>query len=287
MNDEIVHFRVTVPIREVYSKDMNVVEATCSIWKKGVPQSEYSNQLSQVTVSIYRLDESSVLKRRKHHKNMVNETTLNKQLIETRNVSVVGNEWVVFNVTSTVETWVLNPSEDTAIIIKCPDCEAAGVHFQTGGDEKVPVLDVKTHIAARRRIKRSRYFRRGPNTRRRGRKTRKPCQDGNKRGRRSSKCCQRKSMKVKFSDLKEFDFIMAPSEFDAYYCSGKCPAKYKVANAHAKFQSLLNMRNKREVPKPCCAPTELQSLDIVIRNEEGKVEIKVWNDMIVTECGCS
>ena len=206
--------------------------------------------------------------------------------IETKNISIKGSEWLTFNLTSAVRYWVTSSTSDSGILIKCPECATAGVSFQTGGKARVPVLDVKTHLVALKRIKRSRNFHKATKARWRGRRGRKTCHDITSRGKKSSRCCRR-SMKVKFNELPRFDFIVAPTEFDAFYCSGQCPARFNPANEHALLQSLLNIRKREEIPRPCCAPKELSSLVIMHYNDDGRLVSTSWNDVIVTECGCS
>ncbi|VVC40982.1 Transforming growth factor-beta, C-terminal,Cystine-knot cytokine,Transforming growth factor [Cinara cedri] len=142
----------------------------------------------------------------------------------------------------------------------------------------------------------------------------------------TNKCC-REQMRVVFADIPGFDFIIEPKWFDAGLCRGRCPAKYNPATRHAFIQSLLNNnrgvadspRNRRQrrrvrhggekesreatgvvspwipsiprpsPPKPCCAPSMLDKLEIMHVDEVNpkKLTVTRWKEMVVVECACS
>ncbi|XP_014213705.1 bone morphogenetic protein 2 [Copidosoma floridanum] len=104
----------------------------------------------------------------------------------------------------------------------------------------------------------------------------------------SKKCC-RHHMHVKFTDIEGFDFIIQPRSFDAGFCRGRCPPRYNPATHHAILQSLMWKENRTRVPRPCCAPSKLEDIDILYFDEEDPTKLKVsnWKDMKVLECACS
>ncbi|XP_068206697.1 protein dbl-1 [Palaemon carinicauda] len=276
LDGQIVHFHVAVPVRRVYSHDLDVKQATCRLWKTGGPVPEEPGH-DTITVSVFKMDDGGRRRRRRKQ---------DPVLIQSLNVSVTGDEWLSVDVTEAVKEWVNSPKGEAGVLVQCPDCPAAGVAIHTGASSSntsyVPTLDVQTQVAAGRRVKRSKELTRATKAkwRRRG-----DCR--NKRsGNRRSRCCRR-SMKVRFKDLPSFDFVTSPEEFDAYYCSGRCPARFNPANEHALLQSLLKMQRREEIPRPCCAPTALQGLHILHVNEHGKLTTTYWSDVIVTECGCA
>lgn len=110
---------------------------------------------------------------------------------------------------------------------------------------------------------------------------------------RAKRCC-RQSMMVRLPDLQGFEFIMQPQEFDAFYCAGRCPARYLPRNDHSLLQSLLHMKSRRDpaakgVKKPCCSPSKFESLDILHLDELDNTRLKVtnWKNIIVGECACA
>lgn len=112
---------------------------------------------------------------------------------------------------------------------------------------------------------------------------RSKCKSDNNR-----KCC-RHEMMVTFKELKGFEFIVHPKGFDAGYCKGRCPPHYNPANHHAILQSLMWKKNRKRVPKPCCAPSKLEELMILYYDENDSTKLKIshWKNMQVLECACS
>lgn len=104
----------------------------------------------------------------------------------------------------------------------------------------------------------------------------------------NKKCC-RHEMTVIFKDLKGFEFIVQPKNFDAGYCKGRCPPRYNPAHHHALLQSLIWKEDKRKAPRPCCAPSKLDELEILYFDENDPTKLKVssWKNMKVLECACS
>ncbi|KAK8750255.1 hypothetical protein OTU49_017521 [Cherax quadricarinatus] len=275
---QVVHFHVAVPVRRVYHHAHDVKLATCRLWKTGGP-APHDPSHDTVTVTLYQMN--SLNRRRRRRKQ-------DPVLIQSLNVSVTGDEWLTVDVTDTVRDWLETPREDAGVLVQCPDCGAAGVTIHTGASTSntsyVPTLDVQTQVPAGRRVKRSPELKRATKAkwRRNG-----DCRDMNPSERhRRSRCCRR-SMKVRFKDLPDFDFVESPDIFDAFYCSGRCPPRYNPANEHALLQSLLKMKHKKKIPRPCCAPTALKGLHILHFNDQGKLTTTYWDDMIVTECGCA
>lgn len=280
MDGQVVHFHVAVPVRRVYHHDHDVKQATCRLWKTGATP-EPQESAPTVAVSLYQLTPQGRRRRRKKQQPR-------PVLLQTLNVSVAGDEWVTADVTTAVREWVRTPREDAGVLVRCPDCAAAGVTIHTGATTTntthVPTLDVVTELPAGRRVKRSPQLSRV--TRAKWRK-RGDCRDMNVPGRRRRSNCCRRSMKVRFKDLPDFEFIESPDEFDAFYCSGRCPPRYNPANEHALLQSLLKLQHKKKIPRPCCAPTALRGLHILHLTKEGRITTTYWDDMIVTECGCA
>lgn len=108
------------------------------------------------------------------------------------------------------------------------------------------------------------------------------------KGDNNKKCC-RHELTVMFKDLKGFEFIVYPKDFDAGYCKGRCPPRYNPAHHHALLQSLLWKEDRKRVPKPCCAPSKLEQLTIVYFDENDTTQLKVsyWKNIQVLECACS
>lgn len=105
------------------------------------------------------------------------------------------------------------------------------------------------------------------------------CRKGPNHGR----CC-RHSMEVTFKDVPGFEFILQPYKFNAGFCKGRCPPRYRPASQHALLQSLVY-----RAPRPCCAPHELADIEVLHLDETDPSALKVstWKGMQVQRCACS
>ena len=112
-----------------------------------------------------------------------------------------------------------------------------------------------------------------------------------------NKCC-RDNMVVNLRELEGFNFILEPTEFNAYMCRGRCPARYRPMTDHSLLQSLMHIKNQQDdavefgsnkVKRPCCVPSKLSSLPILHLDEKNPSKLKVttWKSVIVTECACA
>ncbi|CAG9857326.1 unnamed protein product [Phyllotreta striolata] len=101
--------------------------------------------------------------------------------------------------------------------------------------------------------------------------------------------CNRHQMYVDFQEVGWSDWIVAPPGYDAFYCRGECDfplAAHLNTTNHAIVQTLMNSVNPQKVPKACCVPTHLNPISMLYLDEEGKVVLKNYKDMVVVGCGC-
>lgn len=207
-------------------------------------------------------------------------------LLDTRTVSLTeidpSSRWIEFDVSQAVENWK-SGSSNLGLDIHCVGCDGMGVHIvhdtstYFDSPELSPVLNVIGKI--QHREKRSRQHRHYlQNTKHRARKT--DCE--------GQKCC-RHTMDVVFKELKGYEFIIQPKNFDAGYCKGKCPPRYKPANQHALLQSLIWKQDKTKAARPCCAPSKLMELEVlhVDEKDHSKLKVSTWSNIGVVECACS
>ena len=107
-------------------------------------------------------------------------------------------------------------------------------------------------------------------------------------------------MVVNLRKIAGFDFILQPIEFNAWQCRGGCPPRFNPAHDHSLLQSLMHVRaveearvrssrGRPDVRRPCCAPSRLESLDILHLDDTdaGKLKITRWRNIVVGECACS
>ncbi|XP_039273811.2 uncharacterized protein LOC120347787 isoform X1 [Styela clava] len=149
-----------------------------------------------------------------------------------------------------------------------------------------------------------------------GRKRRRnqKCNDGKKKGKRGCKKsskgrkkqkkvplhpsaverdedCGRKSMNVDFASIGWSDWIISPTTFEAYYCSGRCEisnmqvGKKTGTTNHAIVQAIARLAGAT-VPEPCCAPDKLMPLSVLFFDENSNVVLRVYTNMSVETCAC-
>ncbi|KAM6163792.1 bone morphogenetic protein 2 [Rhynchocyon petersi] len=109
-----------------------------------------------------------------------------------------------------------------------------------------------------------------------------------KQRKRLKSSCKRHPLYVDFSDVGWNDWIVAPPGYHAFYCHGDCPfplADHLNSTNHAIVQTLVNSVNSK-VPKACCVPTELSAISMLYLDENEKVVLKNYQDMVVEGCGC-
>ncbi|KAK6639874.1 hypothetical protein RUM43_008149 [Polyplax serrata] len=100
--------------------------------------------------------------------------------------------------------------------------------------------------------------------------------------------CVRHPWEVDLGKLKGYEYIVQPRKFDAGLCAGRCTGQWNLATQHSNLQYLFSNIDKT-IPKPCCAPSKMESLEILYPDEDNpkKLKVSVWNDTKIVECACS
>uniref|UniRef100_A0A8D0GVQ1 Bone morphotic protein 2 n=1 Tax=Sphenodon punctatus TaxID=8508 RepID=A0A8D0GVQ1_SPHPU len=109
-----------------------------------------------------------------------------------------------------------------------------------------------------------------------------------KQRKRHKSSCKRHPLYVDFNDVGWNDWIVAPPGYSSFYCHGECPfplADHLNSTNHAIVQTLVNSVNSK-IPKACCVPTELSAISMLYLDENEKVVLKNYQDMVVEGCGC-
>lgn len=100
--------------------------------------------------------------------------------------------------------------------------------------------------------------------------------------------CRRHPLYVDFKDVGWNKWIVAPSGYDAFFCLGECRfplADHMNSSSHAMVQTLVNSVNGA-VPRACCVPTGLSPIALLYLDQEERVVLKNYQDMVVEGCGC-
>lgn len=101
-----------------------------------------------------------------------------------------------------------------------------------------------------------------------------------------TRCC-RYPLTISFRDIGWSNWIVQPESYEAYYCSGTCPAGYRVANMFASIKAILTSINQNTVLALACTATRLSPLNIAHYNNEGRLVVSVLENMFPAECMCA
>lgn len=96
-------------------------------------------------------------------------------------------------------------------------------------------------------------------------------------------CC-RYNMVVNFTEF-QWDFIIAPKTYNAYFCAGECTYLSMQKDTHTHIVMLANTLKDRKIG-PCCGPRALGSIAMLYFNDNGNVVFVVLPRMVVQRCGC-
>ncbi|MCP9265391.1 Bone morphogenetic protein 3B [Dirofilaria immitis] len=92
--------------------------------------------------------------------------------------------------------------------------------------------------------------------------------------------CRIEKLNVRFRDIGWEHWIIAPTSFEAHYCSVN-------PSNHAIVQSIIHRLGLNPyVPDVCCAPDKMDSLTLLYYDEMDNVVLKNYPRMIVNSCAC-
>lgn len=99
--------------------------------------------------------------------------------------------------------------------------------------------------------------------------------------------CTKRDLSINFEDLGWSQWIVFPHTYNAFMCEGRCPTPvgwtFDPTN-HSILQSLARLKNKN-IPRPCCAPTQLDSISMMYY-ENDELVVRHHKEMKVDSCGC-
>ncbi|XP_028578038.1 bone morphogenetic protein 2 [Podarcis muralis] len=206
------------------------------------------------------------------------------RLLDTRLVHRNASKWETFDVTPAIMRWIAHGQPNHGFVVE------------------VAHLDPRESTASKRHVRISRSLHQDDASWSRIRPLlvtfghdgkghplhkREKRQAKRKHNKRKSNC-KRHDLYVDFNDVGWNDWIVAPPGYSAFYCHGDCPfplADHLNSTNHAIVQTLVNSVNPK-IPKACCVPTELSPISMLYLDENEKVVLKNYQDMVVEGCGC-
>ncbi|CAI9615800.1 unnamed protein product [Staurois parvus] len=231
------------------------------------------------------------------------------QLLKLDSQIITGAEsgWLTFDITASSNDWVDNPQDNLGLQMrietmdrKSVKAQSVGLVDKSGPQEKQPfmVAFFKTATIHLRSV-RSANSKHTHQDKKVVKEHNLPLANitenfmsssGSNSGHRFLKqACKKHELYVSFRDLGWQDWIIAPEGYAAYYCEGECAFplnSYMNATNHAIVQTLVHFINPETVPKPSCAPTELQGISVLYFDDNSNVILKKYRNMVVRSCGC-
>ncbi|XP_039761303.1 growth/differentiation factor 8-like [Pararge aegeria] len=96
------------------------------------------------------------------------------------------------------------------------------------------------------------------------------------------RCC-RYPLSVNFEEFG-WDWIIAPKQYDANYCSGECPYSFMQKYPHTH---LVHLAAPQGSGGPCCAPRKMSSISMLYFDHDLNIIYGTIPGMVVESCGCS
>ncbi|XP_069569452.1 bone morphogenetic protein 7-like [Brachyistius frenatus] len=223
-------------------------------------------------------------------------------LLDQREVWASEDGWLVFDLTTTSNLWLVSPEQNLGLHLVLKDSHGqrrnprlAGLAIGSGPQDMQPFLVVFFKAnEVRFRSVRSAHGHKGRQSNRS--KPQRAVQDALKEVEAttdnlgiSKEGCKKHELYVSFRDLGWQDWIIAPDGYAAYYCEGECAFplnSYMNATNHAIVQTLVHFISPETVPKPCCAPTQLHGISVLYFDDSSNVILKKYRNMVVRACGC-
>ncbi|XP_060794813.1 bone morphogenetic protein 2-like [Neoarius graeffei] len=233
-------------------------------------------------------------------------------LILSRLLSVYTEGWEVFNITQMVTKWILNSSTNNGILVVSTLTSGHWLETtvrETGYKENDAYLVIYSDDGRRgsgkddlgQGVSTTTTTTSGQNTDsplefleyksslqaavRRRRSTHKKAAEN-----KHVINCQRTPLYVDFVKLGWSGWIISPSGYNAYHCTGSCSfplsGSFHATN-HAIVQSIVNtLKLSNKVERPCCVPDNLQPISLLYFDDEENVVLKQYDDMVAGSCGC-
>lgn len=310
--DQIVYIRFVLPSDDLLPPDIEDARLRLTVRRRNSPRSghhhhprhRHPHHSNLAHISVHQVVDAE--EQDNGHLALLSRRSV---FLSHSDASHTDHQYIDLDVTDAVSAWLLDPTSNLGLQLKCEHCEEHQLHIvhqdDHASDEEssnAELIAPELFVVGRtdpdannnnvKRLKRSRQHRhyqasgagnhRG-GSHRGGRVARRTeCANGNKR------CCRHR-LDVVFKEVQGFEFIMQPLSFDAGYCHGRCPPRYNPAHHHAFLQSMIWQQSPERVSRPCCAPSKLEPLEVLHADEMDATKMKVstWLDMRVLECACS
>lgn len=175
-------------------------------------------------------------------------------------------EWIQEDLKDFQKLWADREQDNNLIIVVKPKEDWMRHFVETGkGDSKSAASSLAAHVEIRTQLSLGRQKR----------STSLDCQESDN----ELRCC-RYPLKVNFTSFG-WSFVVAPTDFDAYFCNGECKLGFLPEHPHTHLAALTRSAS------PCCSPTKMSSLTLLYFNFEQNLVLSTIPNMTVEKCSCS
>ncbi|XP_034836999.1 growth/differentiation factor 8-like [Maniola hyperantus] len=177
-------------------------------------------------------------------------------------------KWVKVNVTNMVAEFFRLPRENLAIVVRVQDSRSrlslvVPHPSSESNNALMPYVEVSLRDNSHKRTRRMIGM---------------DCTENSKEVR----CC-RYPLSVNFEEFG-WDWIIAPKQYDANYCSGECPYSFLQKYPHTH---LVHLAAPQGSGGPCCAPRRMSSISMLYFDHDLNIIYGTIPGMVVESCGCS
>ncbi|XP_069126925.1 growth/differentiation factor 8-like [Argopecten irradians] len=99
------------------------------------------------------------------------------------------------------------------------------------------------------------------------------------------RCCRFRTQ-INFHDIG-WNWVIAPTEYEAFHCEGSCPDRFKMANTFTGIKSTLHKMDPSRFSAPCCIPSSFKPLTILHEDAYHNLVFTDLADMVVQDCKCA
>ncbi|CAK1595430.1 unnamed protein product [Parnassius mnemosyne] len=177
-------------------------------------------------------------------------------------------KWVKVNVTNMVAEFFRLPRENLAIVVRVQDSKnrmslVVPHPSSESNNALMPYIEVSLRDNSHKRTRRTIGM---------------DCTENSKEVR----CC-RYPLAVNFEEFG-WDWIIAPKQYDANYCSGECPYSFLQKYPHTH---IVHLAAPQGSGGPCCAPRRMSSISMLYFDHDLNIIYGTIPGMVVESCGCS
>lgn len=211
-----------------------------------------------------------------------------KRLLDSRVVDATTDGWFNYDILKAVQDWREKPAQNHGLEIDIMSENGNPIDISHLSFDKPEQLEEKMWSHHRPLLA---VYTRDPNTHYHKERLRRSSKE-----QRRDHLCKRHNLIVNFKQLKWDSWVIAPNDYNAYYCQGGCVyplAAHLNATNHAIVQTLVHDVMKKDparkgpIPPPtCCIPTSFEPLRMLYFEENKRPVLRKYKQMVVTGCGC-